>query len=160
MPSPQRSCDQAPLRRSRAGHASLLVLVIGAGVSLGLFGAHSAAAWSGQASDAAARSADPEEVREILDAYCVRCHQETRQSGGFSLDVLDVENPAADPQAWELAIRKLRARTMPPGGVSRPGEADYEAVTTWLASEIDREWRADPNPGRVGAVHRLSLIHI
>ena len=99
---------------------------------------------------------DPQEVREILDQYCVGCHSETRQSGGLAFDVLDVENPADNPQAWERAIRRLRTRTMPPGGAPRPDDAGYETVATWLESEIDREWAARPNPGRVGAVHRLN----
>jgi len=47
---------------------------------------------------------------------------------------------------------------MPPGGATRPDESEYEVVTTWLEDEIDREWRADPNPGRVGAVHRLNRL--
>ena len=182
MPSPRKNCDRVPLGRSRAGYASLLLLLLGAVVSVVAFGAHSAAVQlrptstvsnaavsdaavsegplSAQALSAPAdpRPADPQEVREILDAYCVRCHQETRQSGGFVLDGLDVEHPADDPQAWERAIRKLRARTMPPGGATRPDESEYEVVTTWLEDEIDREWRADPNPGRVGAVHRLNRL--
>ncbi len=158
MPSPQKSRDRVLVGRHRRGHASVLALMLGAGVSLTVFGAHTGAVRVRQASEVSAPPADPQEVQEILNAYCVRCHQGTRQSGGFALDVLDVENPADDPQAWERAIRKLRARTMPPGGVARPGEADYEAVTTWLENEIDREWRANPNPGRVGAVHRLNRL--
>ena len=152
MPSPKQRCALLPLRSSRTGHASVVTLLLGVGVTLVVLGAHRAAAPVLQA------EADPQEVREILDAYCVRCHQETRRSGDFTLEALDVENPAADPEAWERAIRKLRARTMPPGGVSRPDEAEYEAAATWLETEIDREWRADPNPGRVGAVHRLNRL--
>ncbi len=122
-----------------------------------------AAARLPQASVASARPldadlADPQEVREILDAYCVTCHRETRRSGGLAFDLLDVENPADDPRAWERTIRKLRTRTMPPGGARSPDEAEYEVVATWLESEIDREWRTNPHPGRVSAVHRLNRL--
>ncbi len=151
MPPPKKS----RLPQARGGHASVLALVLGGVVSIGVFGAHGTAARLGQA---AAPSADPEEVREILDRYCVACHSETLRSGGLAFDVLDVENPADDPQAWERAIRRLRTGTMPPGGVPRPDEAGYEAVATWLENEIDREWTARPNPGRVGAVHRLNRL--
>ncbi|MCH7934179.1 MAG: DUF1592 domain-containing protein [Gemmatimonadetes bacterium] len=163
MPPPKKSRDQVLVKgtsktrllRARGGHASVLALVLGGVVSIGVFGAHSTASRLGQAAEA---SADPQEVREILDRYCVACHSETLRSGGLAFDVLDVENPADDPQAWERAIRRLRTGTMPPGGVPRPDEAGYEAVATWLENEIDREWTARPNPGRVGAVHRLNRL--
>ncbi len=137
---PLAGASKARLGRGRGGHASLVALVLGAGLSIGV----------------SAPSTDPQEVREILDRYCVACHSETLRSGGLALDVLDVESPADNPQAWERAIRRLRTRTMPPGGVPRPDEAGYDAVATWLEDEIDREWTARPNPGRVGAVHRLN----
>src|SRR6266516_4959816 len=37
-----------------------------------------------------------------------------------------------------------------------PYTATYRAVATWLENEIDRAWTATPNPGRIGAVHRLN----
>ena len=166
VPSRQMPSGQAPSRRLRAGHASLLALVFGAGVSIVVLGGHGVAARLPRASAlsahppeaAHASQTDPQEVREILDRYCVACHSETLRSGGLALDMLDVEDPAADPQDWERAIRKLRARTMPPGGVPRPDEAGYEAVATWLENEIDRAWTANPNPGRASAVHRLNRL--
>ena len=29
-------------------------------------------------------------------------------------------------------------------------------MASWLETEIDRAWAANPNPGRVNAVHRLN----
>ncbi len=158
MPAPKKSCDRVPLARQSAGYAPLLALLLGAGVSMAILGAHGAMARLGQAPTASARPADPQVAREILDAFCVTCHRETRQSGGLAFDVLDVENPADNPEAWERTIRKLRTRTMPPGGSPSPNESEYEVVATWLEDEIDREWRANPQPGRVSAVHRLNRV--
>ena len=53
-------------------------------------------------------------------------------------------------------IGKLRARSMPPPGRPRPDAATYRAVATALERDIDRAWAAHPNPGRIGAVHRLN----
>ena len=99
-----------------------------------------------------------QEVRELLDAYCVSCHNETRRAGGLAFDVLNVQNPAAAPEVWERAIVKLRTRTMPPVGRPRPDDFAYEAAVSWLEDEIDRAWDTRPNPGRVGAVHRLNRL--
>jgi hypothetical protein len=45
---------------------------------------------------------------------------------------------------------------MPPTGSPRPDKDAYAGMITWLETELDRAWTAAPNPGRVGAVHRLN----
>ena len=45
---------------------------------------------------------------------------------------------------------------MPPPGTPRPDAATYHATAGWLETEIDRAWGANPNPGRISAVHRLN----
>src|SRR5882672_4137087 len=45
---------------------------------------------------------------------------------------------------------------MPPPGRPRPDAATYHAVATSLENEIDSAWAANPNPGRINAVHRLN----
>ena len=147
----------AMVRSSRAGHASLAVLLLVGGVAMVVIGAPTSSiglAFTGPARGPATGPAtphsvrtDPEEVREILDTYCVRCHNETRLNGGLALDVLDVENPIAAADRWETVIRKLRTGTMPPGGVRRPDPAEYDLVASWLETEIDgAASAAGPNP--------------
>ena len=101
---------------------------------------------------------DPDAVQEMLATYCYRCHNETRLAGGLALDALDVHSPDENPEPWERVIRKLRTGTMPPGGSSRPGSAEYEMAAEWLEVEIDRAWEAEPNPGEVSPVHRLNRL--
>jgi len=69
---------------------------------------------------------------------------------------VDPASPGADPDTWERVIAKLRAGSMPPPGMPRPDPTIYHAVATQLEAELDRVWAANPNPGRVGAVHRLN----
>src|SRR6478736_4722115 len=38
----------------------------------------------------------------------------------------------------------------------RANEAAYHAVAIALENDVDRAWEANPNPGRIGAVHRLN----
>src|SRR5947207_3331112 len=104
--------------------------------------------------ETAAQQKDP--ARGVLDQYCVTCHNEKLRTAGLALDKLDVMHPNSNAESWERVIEKLRAGSMPPPGRPRPDTATYRAVATWLENEIDRSVTANPNPGRIGAVHRLN----
>jgi mono/diheme cytochrome c family protein len=92
----------------------------------------------------------------LLDQYCIACHNQRLRTAGLALDALDASRPGANAETWERVIGKLRARSMPPPGRPRPDAAAYRAVATALETDIDRTWAASPNPGRIGAVHRLN----
>src|SRR5216117_2037263 len=104
--------------------------------------------------ETAAPQKDP--ARGVLDQYCVTCHNEKLRTAGLALDKLDVMHPNSNAEVWERVIEKLRAGSMPPPRRPRPDTATYRAIATWLENEIDRAWTATPNPGRIGAVHRLN----
>jgi mono/diheme cytochrome c family protein len=101
-------------------------------------------------------SNSPSAERQLISQYCIRCHNPRTKSGGVALDTADLENVAADTQLWEHAVRKLRARAMPPAGAPRPGEADYDRLVAYLETALDREAAARPNPGRPDAIRRLN----
>ena len=158
-------------RRARAGRASILTLIVGAG-SVALLSAASGyvlSAATAQAPAAAAPSAST--TRAVLDRYCVTCHNERVVRGereppsvlvsqlrraGVTLDTVDVTDPGANADVWERVILKLRTGSMPPAGRPRPAAATYRAVASWLETEIDRAAAARPNPGRTHTVHRLN----
>ena len=94
--------------------------------------------------------------RAILDKYCITCHNQKLRTAGLALDSLDLTNPIANAEVWEKVIAKLRAGSMPPSGRPRPDAATYHAVARSLETDIDRAWAANPNPGRISAVHRLN----
>lgn len=94
--------------------------------------------------------------RAVLDKYCITCHSQKIHTAGVDLETLDATHPAANAEVWERVIGKLRAASMPPPGNPRPDPATYTAVATTLENEIDRAWLASPNPGTIGAVHRLN----
>ena len=95
-------------------------------------------------------------TREVLDRFCVRCHNDRMRTAELELDTKDLANVSADAEAWERVIVRLRAQTMPPGGSPRPDEATYRAVATWLEAEIDTVALASPDPGRGETFHRLN----
>ena len=97
--------------------------------------------------------------RVLLDRYCVSCHNDRAQTGGLSLQALDVGRVGEDAdtvELWEKVVRKLRTRAMPPPGRRRPDETDYERVATRLETALDAAAAAELNPGRRPAVHRLN----
>jgi hypothetical protein len=98
-------------------------------------------------------AADP---HAFLDTYCITCHNQKLHTAGLTLDRLDASQPSANAEVWERVIAKLRAGSMPPPGMPRPDAATYRAVASALESEIDKAWAANPNPGRINAVHRLN----
>jgi len=102
----------------------------------------------------AASSSSPRPA--LVQRYCVTCHNNRLRTAGLMLDGVDVEHPGAHPDVWEKVIAKLRVGAMPPTGSPRPDRTSYAGLIEWLETELDRAWVANPNPGRIGAVHRLN----
>ena len=100
--------------------------------------------------------AAPDSHRQLLDRYCVTCHNDRLETGGLSLQRSDLTNIAADSAVWEKVVAKLRAGAMPPQPRPRPEPAAYDGFRTWLETELDRAAAAELRPGRTEALHRLS----
>ena len=92
----------------------------------------------------------------LVDRYCVTCHNDRLETGGFSFGPLDVADVAAHPEAWEKVVRKLRAGAMPPRPRPRPDRETYDGFRAWIEGELDAAAAADLNPGRTETFHRLS----
>ncbi|HMI95756.1 MAG TPA: DUF1592 domain-containing protein [Micropepsaceae bacterium] len=97
----------------------------------------------------------PSHYREVVDTYCIGCHNGILKTASLELDKANVENPSADAAVFEKVVRKLRMRAMPPQGMARPDEATYESMVSYLETNLDRAAAAKLNPGRP-AVHRLN----
>ncbi len=98
----------------------------------------------------------PSPARDLVSKYCVSCHNQKLRTGSLALDTVDADHPPASAEIWEKVIVKLRSRAMPPPGIRRPDNATYDAVASWLESEIDRAALAHVNPGRSASLHRLN----
>src|SRR5579863_379770 len=96
------------------------------------------------------------DLREFFDTYCIDCHNKDPRTAGLALDTLDVAKLGDNAQTWEKVIGKMRAASMPPQGNPKPDAATYAAVASTLENALDKAWAANPNPGRIGAVHRLN----
>ena len=93
---------------------------------------------------------------DLVNQYCVSCHNQKLKTANLMLDRADSANPANSAEAWEKVIVKLRNRAMPPPGMPHPDNATYDAVANWLEAGIDRAAAANVNPGRTASLHRLN----
>ncbi len=107
-----------------------------------------------------AAPADPAaEHRQVLNRFCVGCHNDRTLTASLTLQSLNVARAgeeARETEVWEKVIRKLATRSMPPAGRPRPDDATYAALAGWLAERIDDAAAERPDPGRRHAVHRLN----
>jgi len=105
---------------------------------------------------AAAQTPEPANaLRPVVDKYCVSCHNPRLKTAGLVLDASEL-NIARDGATWEKVVRKLRTGAMPPVGSPRPDPTSYDAAAGYLEQALDRAAAAHPNPGAIGAFHRLS----
>jgi len=95
-------------------------------------------------------------ARTLVTQYCVSCHNQKLKTANLVLDNADAVHVFNSAETWEKVIVKLRSRSMPPPGIPRPDNATYNAVATWLESEIDRGAAVHVNPGRPAGLHRLN----
>ena len=94
--------------------------------------------------------------RQLLDQYCVTCHNARMKTGGLVLDSLDVGHVATQAETWEKVVRKLRAGMMPPPGRPRPGQEAQVGLVSWLETGLDQAAVSRPNAGRTETLHRLN----
>jgi|TARA_B100002003_G_scaffold249422_1_gene285714 mono/diheme cytochrome c family protein len=105
---------------------------------------------------AAAGATPAEQQRAVLDQYCVTCHNDRLETGGLTLEGINLGDIAGNAELWEKVVQKLRAGAMPPQPRPRPDQPTYDGIRFWLEAELDRAAAANLNPGRTEALHRLS----
>jgi mono/diheme cytochrome c family protein len=101
---------------------------------------------------------DPTAYQEMLNRYCVTCHNERAQVPGGAplvLDTVSLADPGADAETWERVVRKLGVGAMPPLGSPTPGPAELDAFRAALAHSLDRAAAQKNLPGRY-VLHRLN----
>jgi mono/diheme cytochrome c family protein len=95
-------------------------------------------------------------ARELVNAYCVTCHNQRLKTANLALDNVDADHVFNSADTWEKVVVKLRSRSMPPTAARRPDNATYDRVASWLENELDRAAEANVNPGRTAELHRLN----
>ena len=105
---------------------------------------------------ASAVAAEPMPVaaqRELIDKYCMKCHNFADSAGGLEFELFDPENPQENASVTERMLRKLRVGMMPPAGKPRPDAAATASFVASLETTIDSHEKASL---RVPRLHRLN----
>jgi hypothetical protein len=92
-------------------------------------------------------SVSPAALTEVVQRYCVVCHNDALMTGNLSLQTFSVENANERPDAAERMARKLRAGMMPPPGIPRPGGDTLLALVESIEAVVDEAALAAPNLG-------------
>ena len=89
----------------------------------------------------------PATLTEVVQRYCVVCHNDPMMTGNVSFQSFDVERAAERAETAERMIRKLRAGMMPPPGNPRPGGDTLVMLVETLESVVDGAARTVPEAG-------------
>jgi mono/diheme cytochrome c family protein len=107
------------------------------------------------AQGAHAQAPGGETHRDLVETYCLDCHNFEDWAGGVAFDVMDFDQIGGDAEVWEGAITKLRGRLMPPAGEPQPDQAQIDAVIGYLETSVDAAAAESHHAGHV-PVQRLN----
>ena len=99
---------------------------------------------------------------QVLDTYCLDCHNFEDQAGGIAFDILPRDALLLDDHVWEKAVRRIRTGLMPPAGEPRPDRAEFASFVSDLENMLDGQQAAEPNPGHEGLsrLNRAEYINV
>src|SRR6476619_4938570 len=75
--------------------------------------------------------------RDLVQKYCVGCHNARTRTAGLDLSSLDLDQAPTHAEVWEKVVRKLRTGSMPPAGMPRPDAAAYDALASSREAALD-----------------------
>jgi mono/diheme cytochrome c family protein len=108
------------------------------------------------ASLAAAQTGQQQAHQELLNTYCIGCHNSRAKIGGLVLEDLDLQAAADSAEIWEKALRKLRGHQMPPPGSPQPAQKDVDSFVAWMENTLDtHSTKQGPKAGHV-PIQRLN----
>jgi hypothetical protein len=93
--------------------------------------------------------------RQLVDKYCVTCHNQRIKTAGLTLDTMDLSKIPDQAETWEKVVLKLRTGAMPPAGMPRPDAAAAQGFASSIETRLDSAAQARPYAGRP-LLHRMN----
>ncbi len=103
---------------------------------------------------AQAPAPDPD-YRTFLKDNCLSCHNADNSIAGVRVDNLDEKFGDETVRKWEAVHHRIAAGTMPPKGVKQPTPEDRQAMSDWIAKNLEIA-KLRPSP-KNGNVRRLTV---
>ena len=126
----------------RAKTAPLALLWLGAQL-VGLSHLPAAASAEGEAGFA-------QNIRPLLDEYCLKCHSAEKHKGDLDLErFTSLSEVQRHPKIWQMVAEQLANQEMPPKDKPQPSPADRERLAGWVDAVLDEVALAragDPGP--------------
>lgn len=91
----------------------------------------------------------------VFQQYCVGCHNDNNPTADVSFTGLTPETIAEHPDTFEMAVRKLRGRVMPPPGARQPSDEAVYSLIDWIENSLDAAEGQDHLSSGV-VLHRLN----
>lgn len=101
----------------------------------------------------AATASYAQRTPDLIQEYCVECHNSEDWAGSLDMEVLDYDNVAHDAGYWETIIRKLNAGMMPPKGEDKPHADEVKGFVAALEARLDKNV---PTVAAAPGLHRLN----
>src|SRR5204863_8965841 len=79
----------------------------------------------------------PESQWSTIETYCFGCHNKFVAAGNLFLDQLGAESVPEHSEIFEKAVRKLRARQMPPPGILQRSQQEVDALVAGPETTLD-----------------------
>src|SRR5690554_3513232 len=92
---------------------------------------------------------------ELLDRYCVQCHNYEDWAGGLTLEDLGPNSLAEHGDVFQDVVDKLATGMMPPPNQDTPSNEERFAFVQALEAGLDAVVAESPTPGSV-VLHRLN----
>src|SRR6185369_15123548 len=100
----------------------------------------------------------PVAYQEMLNKYCITCHNEKAKipaGAPLALEKANLKDPGANADVWEKVVKKLGVGAMPPRNSPTPGAEQLNAFRSSLITSLDTAAAAKNYPGRY-VLHRLN----
>lgn len=97
-----------------------------------------------------------QEVRPLLETYCIRCHGPEKMRGEVNFAAFaDAKSARNARRLWRKAIAQMQSGEMPPASAKQPGQADHAKLIQWMEEAVAHDNPRDRDPGPA-LVRRLS----